>query len=82
MPNPFLYTWTVLLQTIQFSIRTQFKCQKQSYFKLFSLVNKVKWFQVLLCIINNSNKRQSFYTQLNVKTVLFQTICPKVIVIA
>ena len=25
MPNQFLYKWTVLLQTIQFSISTQFK---------------------------------------------------------
>ena len=54
---------------------TQFKCQKNFYSKLFSLVNKVKWFQVLLCITNNSIKHQSFiYTQLNVKTVLFQII--------
>ena len=54
---------------------TQFKCQKHFYFKLFSLVNIVKWFQVLLCITNNSIKDQSFiYTQLNVKTVLFLTI--------
>ena len=28
MPNPFLYNQTVLFQTIQFSISTQFKCQK------------------------------------------------------
>ena len=31
MPNPFLYIYTVLFQTIQFSI------QKQFYFKQFSL---------------------------------------------
>ena len=38
-------------------------------------VNKVKWCQVLLFITNNSIKHQSFvYTQLNVQTVLFQTI--------
>ena len=38
-------------------------------------VNKVKWFQVLLCITNNSIKHQSFlYTQLNVKIVLFLRI--------
>ena len=54
---------------------TKFKCQKQFYFKQFSLVNKVKWFQVLLRITNNSIKHQSYvYTELNVKTVLFQTI--------
>ena len=35
----------------------------------------VKWFQVLLCITNNSSKYQLFvYTQLNNPTVLFQTI--------
>ena len=50
----------------------QFKGKKHFYFKLFSLVNKVKWFQLLLCITNNSNKHQSFiYTQLNIKTVQF-----------
>ena len=38
MPNPFLYKKTVLFQTILFSIRTQFNCQKHFYFKLFSFV--------------------------------------------
>ena len=38
MPNSFLYIWTVLFQTIQFSISTQFSCQKHFYFKLFSFV--------------------------------------------
>ena len=38
-------------------------------------VNKVEWFQVLLCITSNSIKNQSFvYTQLTDQTVLFQTI--------
>ena len=38
-------------------------------------VDKVKQFQVLLCITNNSIKHQPFiYTQLNDQTVLFQTI--------
>ena len=38
-------------------------------------VNKLKWFQVLLSITNNSIKHQSFvYKQLNVKTMLFLTI--------
>ena len=41
---------------------------------LFSLVNKVKWFQVFLRITNNSIKQSFIYTQLNVKTVLFQVI--------
>ena len=35
----------------------------------------VKWFQVLLCITNNSMKHPSFvYTQLNNQTVIFLTI--------
>ena len=75
MSNPFLCIWILLFQTIQFSLSTQFKCQKQFYFKLFSLVNKFKWFQVLLYLDNNSIKHRSFiYTQLNLKTVLFKTI--------
>ena len=41
----------------------------------FFFLHAVKWFQVLLCIINNSIKHQSFvYTQLNDQTVLFLTI--------
>ena len=39
------------------------------------LLCTVKWFQVLLCITNNSFKYQSFvHTQLNDQTVLFQRI--------
>ena len=39
------------------------------------LLHTVKWFQVLLCITNNSIEHQSFvYTQLNDQTVLFQII--------
>ena len=34
MPNPFLCK-SVLFKTIQFSISTQFNCQKHFYFKLF-----------------------------------------------
>ena len=61
---------TVLFQTIQFSINTLFKDQKQFYFNLFSLVNRVKCFQVLLCMTNSSMKHQSFiYTLLDLKTV-------------
>ena len=37
MPNPFLCK-SVLFQTIQFSISTQFNCQKHFYFKLFKLL--------------------------------------------
>ena len=75
MPNPFLYISTVLFQTIRFSINAQFKYQKHFFFSLFSLINKVKCLQVLLGITNNSIKHQLFiYTQLNVKSVLFQSI--------
>ena len=39
------------------------------------LLQTVKWFQVLICISNNSFKHKSFvYTQLDDLTVLFQTI--------
>ena len=33
-PNPFLCKLSVLFKTIQFSIGTQFNCQKHFYFKL------------------------------------------------
>ena len=49
----------------------------QFYFKQFSLalVNKVKSFQVSLCITIYSIEHQAFvYTQLIDQTVLFQTI--------
>ena len=35
MPNPFLYKLSILFKTIQFSISSQFNCQKHFYFKLF-----------------------------------------------
>ena len=35
MPNPFLYKYSILFQTIQFSMSTQFNCQKDFYFKVF-----------------------------------------------
>ena len=40
MPNPFLYKWTVLFQIIQFSISTQFNCQKHFYFTQFSFIKQ------------------------------------------
>ena len=39
-PNLFLYTQAVLFLTIQFSMSSQFNCQKHFYFKLFSLVKQ------------------------------------------
>ena len=35
-----LYKWTVLFQTIHFSLNTQFNCQKDFYFKQFNLVKQ------------------------------------------
>ena len=40
IPNIFLYKWTVLFQSINFSISTQFNRQKHFYFKLCSLIKK------------------------------------------
>ena len=40
-PNPFLCKWSVLFQTIQFSMITQFNSQKYFYFKLFSLFKQL-----------------------------------------
>ena len=48
MPNPFLYNKTVLFQTIQFSMSTEFNCQKHFYFKLFSLVKQFHFKQFSL----------------------------------
>ena len=42
---------------------------------LLICLHTVKWFQILLCISNNSIKHQPFvYTLLNEQTILFQTI--------
>ena len=38
--NPFLYKSSILFQTIQFSMITQFNFQKHFYFKLFGLVKQ------------------------------------------
>ena len=49
---------------------------KQFYFKQFNVAQvKFKWFEVLLCITNNSIKPRPFiYSLVNVQTVLFHTI--------
>ena len=39
-PNPFLYKYSVVFQTIQFSMSRQFNCQKHFYFKPFSLIKQ------------------------------------------
>ena len=66
MSNPFLYKETILFETIQFSVSTQFDCQKHFYFKIFSLVKQFK-FKLSISIV-------FIYALLNVKTVLFQII--------
>ena len=63
MPNPFLYKYTVLFQTIKFSIKTQFNCQIIQFSQTI-LIQTIQ-FSVSIVFV---------YTQLNVKTVLFQTI--------
>ena len=40
MPNLLLYKESVLFQTIQIFMSSQFNCQKHFYFKLFSLVKQ------------------------------------------
>ena len=39
-PNLFLYKWSVLFQTIQFSMNSQFNCLKHFYFQLFRSVKQ------------------------------------------
>ena len=75
MPNP-IYTYSLDLYdsfkyynvslTIQLNINHLLKHTemiKQFYFKQFNLawVNKVKWFQLLRCIANNSIKHQLLF---------------------
>ena len=52
-----------------------FNCYLTQFYLLFIIhLHTVKWFQVLLCITNNSIKQSFVYTQLNDQTVLFQSI--------
>ena len=58
------------MQSIHYAVPTDWA---NFYFKLFSLVDKINWFQVLICITNNAIKNQPFvYTQLNVKQFYFK----------
>ena len=41
MPNPFLCKWSVLLQTIQFSMSSQFNCQKTFLFQAIRFIHAV-----------------------------------------
>ena len=76
MPNS-IYTYISNIWFVNTFCRyTQLNDQTVLFLTIqFTKVNKVKWFQVLACITNNSIKHQSFvYIQLNDQTVLFLTI--------
>ena len=60
-PNPFLCKYSVLFQTIQFSMSTQFNCQT-------FLFPAIQFTQAIL--IWPSISTDFVYTQLNVKTIL------------
>ena len=65
---------TVQFQTIQFSISTQFKCKYSLIAKTF-LFLAIQFCQVVLIqVIQFSIGTDFVYTQLDVKTVLYQTI--------
>ena len=67
MPNSFLYKLSVLFQTIQFSISTQFVKTFLLQAIQFSSTVLIQTIQLSISIV-------FVYTQLNVKSVLFQTI--------
>ena len=81
MPNPFLHKWTVLFQTVQFSISTQFNCQKHSFqaiqFSQTVLLQTILFsIHLVFCLHtvkcqNSSILNNSFE---HTKTVPFQTI--------
>ena len=47
-PNPFLCKYSILFQTIQFTISTQFNCQKHFYFKLFKQLYVTRMLRAIL----------------------------------
>ena len=69
MPDPFLYKHSVLLQTIQFSLSTEFNCQKTFLFQAIQFIQTV-----LLQPIQFSISTDLVYSLLNVKTIPFQII--------
>ena len=69
IPNPLLYKYSVLLQTIQFSMSTQFNCQKH-----FNVQANPLSQTVLIQTIQFSISIVFAHPQSNVKTVLFQII--------
>ena len=40
MPNPFLWKYSVLFQTVQFNMSSQFNCQKQFHFNQFRWIKQ------------------------------------------
>ena len=73
MPNP-VFTYILNIWFVNTFCRyTRLNDRTVLFLKI--QVNKVKWFQVLLCNTENSIKHVSFVnTKLNAQTVLFQTI--------
>ena len=63
MPNPFLYKWTVLFQTNQFSMSIQFNCQKHFYSKLFGLVNQFYFKQFILTLVDFQCQKHFYFKQ-------------------
>ena len=70
MSNPFLCKLSVLFKTIQFSISTQFNCQKHFYFKLFNLFKQLyKKIQFSVSTVSMSKTVQFHTIQFSINTV-------------
>ena len=67
--NPYLYKLSVLFQTIQISTNTQFNCPQKIIFQAIQFIQTV-----LIQPIQFSISIDFVYKQLNVKTVLYETI--------
>ena len=63
--NPFLCTYSVLFQTIQFSISIQFNCEKTFVFQAIQFSQAI-----LIQLIQFSISTDFIYIHLNVKSVL------------
>ncbi len=75
MPSP-VFTYILNMWFVNTFCRyTQLNDQSDVFLTIqFSISQQRKWFQVLLCITNNSIKHQPFVdTELNDQTVLFLT---------
>ena len=65
-PNPFLCKKSVLFKIIQFSMSTQFNCQKHFYFKLFKQLYIIIQFSV--STVSTSKTIQFQIIQLSIST--------------